>query len=251
MPSLVIAIGFGLVLAALFAIAVLVAAQRRGRSAGHPYLRGAAGRRELAQRAQGCRERTARLRPDAKQRVLRSRSLRAEAKRPRPLASLHTLSHGQSRATGQAGEARSAHRLPGCDVIRRSVALAKQGDRDAATALVASGAGAKLMDEIITEMSMFFQTELDLLRSRQETSRQLRLWLATLIASRPARRDRACRRSGGGDAARRQRTDRPHARARDRIQASPRGGGDAAAGAEDGGRGTAHAAASLTTSTIS
>jgi signal transduction histidine kinase/CheY-like chemotaxis protein len=37
------------------------------------------------------------------------------------------------------------------------------------------------MDRVVAEMSGFYQTEIDLLRARQETSRQLRVWLTMLI----------------------------------------------------------------------
>ncbi len=69
------------------------------------------------------------------------------------------------------------------DVILRSVNLTKQGHADAATALIASGQGKTLMDDIVKELSKFSSTELDLLNSRQHTARQLRFWLAGLIAA--------------------------------------------------------------------
>ena len=65
--------------------------------------------------------------------------------------------------------------------IRRTTSVARNGDHDAAVGLIASGEGRKLMDRIVAEMSSFYQTEIDLLRSRQEMSAQLRLWLTTLI----------------------------------------------------------------------
>jgi signal transduction histidine kinase/CheY-like chemotaxis protein len=176
--SLVIAIGFGLVLAALFAIGVLaVRSEEADRLVTHTV--------EVQQAAEGLLSELRDAESGQRGYVLTGRNeyfepvARAEAKLPTLLASLKTLTMDNP------GQQSRLERLASLidsrmDVIRRSVALAKQGDRDAATALIASGEGRKLMDRIVTEMSIFFQTELDLLRSRQDTSRQLRLWLTTL-----------------------------------------------------------------------
>ena len=190
--SLVIAIGFGLVLAALFAIGVLaVRSEEADRLVTHTV--------EVQQAAESLLSELRDAESGQRGYVLTGRNeyfepvARAEAKLPTLLASLKTLTMDNP------GQQSRLERLAPLidsrmDVIRRSVALAKQGDRDAATGLIASGEGRKLMDRIVTEMSIFFQTELDLLRSRQETSRQLRLWLTTADRARSARRDRACRR---------------------------------------------------------
>jgi signal transduction histidine kinase/ActR/RegA family two-component response regulator len=70
---------------------------------------------------------------------------------------------------------------PRIDVIRRSVELTRQGDRAGAAALVATGRGKDLMDEITAEMQQFDRDEKALLAARQEAAKRLRLWLATLI----------------------------------------------------------------------
>ena len=70
---------------------------------------------------------------------------------------------------------------PRIDVIRRSIELTRQGDRDAAIALVATGRGKDLMEEITAEMQQFDRQEKGLLAGRQEEAKRLRIWLATLI----------------------------------------------------------------------
>ena len=70
---------------------------------------------------------------------------------------------------------------PRLDVIRRSIELTRQGDRDGAIALVATGRGKDLMEEITVEMQQFDREEKGLLAARQEEAKRLRIWLATLI----------------------------------------------------------------------
>ena len=70
---------------------------------------------------------------------------------------------------------------PRLDVIRRSIELTRQGDRDGAIALVATGRGKDLMEEITAEMRQFDREEKALLAARQEEAKRLRIWLATLI----------------------------------------------------------------------
>jgi signal transduction histidine kinase/ActR/RegA family two-component response regulator len=70
---------------------------------------------------------------------------------------------------------------PRLDVIRRSIELMRQGDRDGAIALVATGRGKDLMEEITAEMQLFDREEKALLAARQEEAKRLRIWLATLI----------------------------------------------------------------------
>jgi len=70
---------------------------------------------------------------------------------------------------------------PRIDVIRRSIELTRQGDRDGAIALVATGRGKDLMEEITVEMQQFDREEKGLLAARQEEAKRLRTWLATLI----------------------------------------------------------------------
>ena len=71
---------------------------------------------------------------------------------------------------------------PRLDVIRRSIELTRQGDRDGAIALVATGRGKDLMEEITVEMQLFDREEKGLLAARQEEAKRLRIWLATLIS---------------------------------------------------------------------
>ena len=66
------------------------------------------------------------------------------------------------------------------DRIQRSIDLAKQGDRDAAFAVVKAGEGKTLMDDIVAELSAFVKAERDLLAMRQSKSAEIRLWLSLL-----------------------------------------------------------------------
>ena len=56
---------------------------------------------------------------------------------------------------------------PRLDVVRRSIELTRQGDRDGAIALVATGRGKDLMEEITVEMQQFDREEKGLLAARQ------------------------------------------------------------------------------------
>ena len=66
------------------------------------------------------------------------------------------------------------------DRIQRSIDLAKQGDKDAAFAVVKAGEGKTLMDDIVAELSAFVKAERDLLAMRQSKSAEIRLWLSLL-----------------------------------------------------------------------
>jgi signal transduction histidine kinase/ActR/RegA family two-component response regulator len=66
------------------------------------------------------------------------------------------------------------------DRIQKSIDLAKQGDRDAAFAVVKAGEGKTLMDDIVAELSAFVKAERDLLAMRQSRSAEIRLWLSLL-----------------------------------------------------------------------
>jgi signal transduction histidine kinase/CheY-like chemotaxis protein len=104
----------------------------------------------------------------------------AEAKLPGLLASIKALT--VDNRVQQARVERLAPLLEDrMSFIRRTAGLAQRGDHDAAVELIASGEGRKLMERVVAEMSGFYETEINLLRARQETSRQLRLWLTTLI----------------------------------------------------------------------
>jgi signal transduction histidine kinase len=65
--------------------------------------------------------------------------------------------------------------------IQRSIDLAKEGDKDAAFGVVKAGEGKTLMDDIVAELSAFVKGERDLLAMRQSKSAELRLWLSVLI----------------------------------------------------------------------
>jgi signal transduction histidine kinase/ActR/RegA family two-component response regulator len=66
------------------------------------------------------------------------------------------------------------------DRIQRSIDLAKEGDRDAAFDVVKAGEGKTLMDDIVAELSAFVKAERDLLAMRQSRSAEIRLWLSLL-----------------------------------------------------------------------
>ena len=67
------------------------------------------------------------------------------------------------------------------DRIQRSIDLAKEGDKNAAFGVVKAGEGKTLMDDIVAELSAFVKAERDLLVARQSKSAELRLWLSLLI----------------------------------------------------------------------
>ena len=66
------------------------------------------------------------------------------------------------------------------DRIQSSIDLAKEGDRDAAFDVVKAGEGKTLMDDIVAEFSAFVKAERDLLAMRQSRSAEIRLWLSLL-----------------------------------------------------------------------
>ena len=66
------------------------------------------------------------------------------------------------------------------DRIQSSIDLAKEGDRDAAFDVVKAGEGKTLMDDIVAELSAFVKAERDLLAMRQSRSAEIRLWLSLL-----------------------------------------------------------------------
>jgi signal transduction histidine kinase/CheY-like chemotaxis protein len=66
------------------------------------------------------------------------------------------------------------------DRIQSSIDLAKEGDKDAAFAVVKAGEGKTLMDDIVAELSAFVKAERDLLAMRQSKSAEIRLWLSLL-----------------------------------------------------------------------
>jgi signal transduction histidine kinase len=68
-------------------------------------------------------------------------------------------------------------------LLQDRVALTKQGQRDKAIALVDSGEGKAVMDKIVTEISGGLHVERGLLKSRQSIARQLRRWLSVLIGA--------------------------------------------------------------------
>jgi signal transduction histidine kinase/CheY-like chemotaxis protein len=67
------------------------------------------------------------------------------------------------------------------ELMDRTIAMTKQGQRDQAVTLVDAGEGKALTEKIVGEVSEGLMVERNLLRSRQEHSRQLRLGLSALI----------------------------------------------------------------------
>ena len=65
--------------------------------------------------------------------------------------------------------------------MKRTVELAQEGRSDEALNVVNSDQGRGLMDAIRTELAGFFQAERDLLHARQASAADLRRWLAVLI----------------------------------------------------------------------
>jgi CHASE3 domain sensor protein len=173
------AVGLGFVLAAVVAIALLaLRSEEADQRVSHTIdvqqaaenLLGLVRNAESGQRAYILTGRTEYLEPVEE----------AEAKLPGLLASIKALT--VDNRVQQARVERLAPLLEDrMSFIRRTAGLAQRGDHDAAVELIASGEGRKLMERVVAEMSGFYETEINLLRARQETSRQLRLWLTTLI----------------------------------------------------------------------
>jgi signal transduction histidine kinase/ActR/RegA family two-component response regulator len=69
------------------------------------------------------------------------------------------------------------------DELRRTIALAQQGKRDQALALVRSDLGQKLMDNIRTKLNTFSTRTLDKLTARRSVAAALRSWLLGLICA--------------------------------------------------------------------
>ena len=67
------------------------------------------------------------------------------------------------------------------DVLRSTITLTKQGRRDEAITIVDTGKGKQLMNEIVSLIGSFLGEELQLLKERQTMQRHLRWWLAALI----------------------------------------------------------------------
>jgi signal transduction histidine kinase len=65
--------------------------------------------------------------------------------------------------------------------MRRTVELAQEGKRAEGLNIVETDQGRGLMDAIRAELAGFFQTEHNLLRARQASAAELRRWLAVLI----------------------------------------------------------------------
>ncbi len=175
----VIVVGFGLVLAAVVGVAILVSrSERADRLVNHTFevqsefqsllnnLRTA----ENAQRGFLLTENDPYLLPFEA----------AKARIPPLLSGLRQLS-----ADNPNQQARLARLDPlvksRIELMDRTIALTKQGHRDQAVTLVDSGDGRALMDKIVAEVFKGLIVERDLLTSRQERSRQLRLGLSVLI----------------------------------------------------------------------
>jgi signal transduction histidine kinase/ActR/RegA family two-component response regulator len=175
----VITIGFGLVLAALVAVAILVSRNDRAdRLVSHTFevqstlqsvlsdLRSA----ENAQRGYLLTENDPYLLPFAD----------AKARIPPLFDSLRQLT--VDNPNQQARLARLEPMIKSrIEIMDTTIALTKHGQRDKAVAMVDSGEGKTLAEEISAEVSQGLMAERDLLRSRQEKSRQLRFGLSALI----------------------------------------------------------------------
>jgi signal transduction histidine kinase/ActR/RegA family two-component response regulator len=175
----VIIIGFGLVLAAVTGVAILVArSDRADRLVNHTFevqgdyqslmnnLRTA----ENAQRGFLLTENDPYLPPFEA----------AKARIPPLLGGLRQLT-----ADNPNQQARLARLDPliksRIELMDRTIAMTKQGQRDQAVTLVDAGEGKALTEKIVGEVSQGLMVERDLLRFRQERSRQLRLGLSALI----------------------------------------------------------------------
>lgn len=175
----ILAVGFGLVLAAAIAIAILVVrSENADYWVTHTF--------EVQQKAESLLSELRAAENGQRGYILtqdeeyRKPFDSAVAKLPGLLVSLRQLTsdNPEQRARLNRIEPLIDSRI---DVIRRSVYLTKQGHRDAAIALVASGQGKNLMDDTVEELAAFLQTERDLLKSRQSVSRQIGLRLSALI----------------------------------------------------------------------
>jgi signal transduction histidine kinase/ActR/RegA family two-component response regulator len=176
---MIIAVGFGLVLTAVLAVVILVArSEEADRLVEHTFmveqeLQSLMG--ELRSAENGQRGYILTLQEEYLEPV--DSSL---AKVPALFANLRSLT-----ADNAGQQARLAKIEPALnsriDVIRKAVRLVKDGNRDAAIALVASGKGRNLMDEVLAGLAEVYATESDLMKARQNRSKDLRIWLATLI----------------------------------------------------------------------
>ena len=86
----------------------------------------------------------------------------------------------QSRTTGRLTKLKPIVEAK-LDELRRTVTLARHGDRAAALAIVKSGYGKRLMDGIRDELDSFSQAELNRLTEQQAFVLTLRGWLLALI----------------------------------------------------------------------
>ena len=120
------------------------------------------------------------------------------------------------------------------------VTLAKQGQRDAALAVINSPQDRQLLDEIRTNVESILDTEQILLKDRQNSGCSAALFACGFGRHGPACRHHPCQRPGGLYAQCPERPAFAHRRARPRIEASSGGRIDAAPGAENGGRGPAY-----------
>jgi CHASE3 domain sensor protein len=176
---IVIVIGFGLVLAAVVAVAILVSRNERAdRRVSHTFevqatfqsMLGDLRTAENAQRGFLLTENGPYLLPfdDAIARI------------PPLLDTLRQIT--ADNADQQARVARLAPLIESrIAIMKDTIALTKQGERGRAIAIVDSGEGKVLTEQILAEVTGGLTVERNLLRSRQETSRRLRLGLSALI----------------------------------------------------------------------
>ena len=176
---LIVIIGFGLVLAAAFAVAILVVRSNKAdmlversfeaQQAGQALL-GDLQAAETGQRGYLLTEDGAYLKPFDN----------ALSTVPRLLDSLHQLTKDN-----RAQETRIFAIEPLVSAklqeMKRTIELTQEGKREEALNIVNTDQGRGLMDAIRTELRGFFQTERDLLRARQASAADRRRWLAVLI----------------------------------------------------------------------
>ena len=176
---LLVTIGFGLVLAAALAVAILVVRSNEAdmlversfeaQQAGQALL-GDLQAAETGQRGYLLTEDSAYLKPFDS----------ALSTVPRLLDSLHQLTKDNRTQETRifAIEPLVSAKL---QEMKRTIELTQEGKREEALNIVNTDQGRGLMDAIRTELRGFFQTERDLLRARQASAADRRRWLAVLI----------------------------------------------------------------------
>ena len=167
---IIMAIGLGSVLAAAIAVAVLVARSNEAdRLVSHTFEAGS--RRSIIRELRTAENGQRGYVLTQNQKYLKPGPDVAVAKVPSLVESLRkkTADNPSQQARLDRVEPLIGPRL---DVIRRSIELTRQGERDGAIALVATGRGKDLMEEITVEMQLFYCEEGAQLAARQRTRRR-------------------------------------------------------------------------------